>query len=934
MDPITAFFFAVYSAIEIGGVGLSSWAATTLATATTLAAVTAGSYLLNRALSKSASDSERAGSYRFAQQTTEQQGGPIQVAYGTRRIHANIVGHYMTIPSADSVVKGSQVTRDILCCFGEGPWPEEPDPASIRLNGRPMTDWPGVTATWRLGTVDQAVHDEWATFRQDFTVGQVLTDEAPVATYTLSRAGWDEIAIVVAFPNGLIHYGTDGGRHTESVRLRVEVGDAVSDTWQTLVEKTINGKTSQAAYIQWLASGTYDGGAPLTVTPAMQPRVRVTKLSGDSDNNRHIRDCEVSVVQASRNVGFRHPGMVLLNLSLVPNEATESGVSEISVVTSGKVVANESGVYATSRYHADAIRDVLTQPVIEGDGTESSPYAATYYRGIDPARLVGAGWTAQKAIADTQVPDGAGGYDAMLRCDMVFAAATNAHAAIQQIAAGGRCGIEPIGRDFGLWVEQTRSPVGLLCDGNWTSGGDPDPVEADNLASEASVRYEDAAVDYAERSILVVNRDIDTLTDVTIDLGGVTRMHEASRTVRRELARNAWVDGAMSVTANLDQVLYQAGDVLYCQVNGKSQGGRILAVDGLTLIVDADIDDVATGGDVAIIQHRTTGTYYPPAVESASRVDSRTIRLTAAVTPAPQVGDVFLFGPASIEDDTYEVTESSLDQDLHLSISLLRYADLDALDPLEPDVEIQLGAGPRYGRGTRPAIDPDALDVIGEPAAPTFSWGGYAFAAGDPGEIAWTSDLDEDGDAAGFVNYGGTLSQPADGSTGDLYVYWDPAAPNVFSTTDDVADLEGCYLIAVNQAGTPVVKPGQQVGGDGGLISIDDILDGTVYKKITAAEQAAIAAATSDISALQSDVGSIQSTMAGYTLASFADTAAYVKMTAAERAKLSSLDLDNDIIDGTTYVRMTAAERAALAAAVSDIAGIKTDLQGKFLQIG
>lgn len=901
MDPISAIIFAVVSAVKVAG----AFAVANLPTI----AIAVGAYFVNRAMAKSISDSESAGGYRFAQQTTEDQGIAIPVAYGTSRVHANIVAHYIVIATANKVTKGSAITREILACFGEGPWSAEPDSDTVRINGRPMSDWPGITATWRLGTTDQTVLPAWATFRQDFNVGQTLSKDQAV-TYTLGRAGWDELDIVIAFPNGLIHYGTDGDTHSEEVTLRIEVGDAIADTWQTVFETDVSGECSQACYARFRASDSYSGGTAFTLTAAMQPRVRVTKRSGDQTNTRHVEECEFYAIQAHASVGFTHPGMVLLDLALVPNETTDSGVTELSVVTTGKVVQDENRSFAVSRYHADAIRDVMTQPVIEGDGL-ATPYSATYYRGLDAARLVGDGWTNQKPLADIQVPDGNGGYDDMMRCDAVFSSGSTVHSVVGQIGASGRCGLEYIGRNFGLWLDAPRTPVGLLCDGNcFPDSFDPEPVPSQDLACEVTTRYRDAATDYDERSILVVDPELETLTEVTLDLAAVTRTHEAARLARRELARNRLFDMAIpNVQADLDSVIYEGGDVLYCQVEGKSCGGRIVAVQGNTITFDRDMTEFAVGSAGVIVQHRVSGQYYAPEYRDVTLASARTGVIASALTVAPQAGDVFLFGPASIADDQFEVNECSVDQNLHASISLTKYAAvLDDLDALDPDVDVPLSTiARRYGRSNS-SISGDTLDLLGQGATKPFKWGGYTFAAAGAGTISWTSDLDEAGDTAGYVTYDGVLSQPADGSTTKLYVYWDPDFPTVFSTTDLASALAGNYLIAVNQAGVPTVKEGQQIGGEGGLISIDEILDGTSYKKMTAAERTAISTATSNIGTLQSQVGTIQSTMSGYTLASFADTAAYVKMTAAERT--------------------------ALATAVSDISNIKTDLQNKFLQIG
>jgi hypothetical protein len=717
MDPLTALFYAVFSAMEVGGIGFSSTALAIMSYAAAVATVAAGSYLLNRALAPSIKD-RSAGGARWTPQTTENEGLALQECYGLNRCHANIVGSFTVVPSHGVVLPSVAVTRQVKACFGAGPWATEPDPASIRVNGRPITDYAGLTATWRLGTTAQAVLPGWSVHRQDYQISQALLYGSPV-TWTLARAGWDDLAVILEFPSGLIAYGTDGGTDSVELDLRVEVGDAIADTWQTLINTRISGKSAQPAYISFLASGTYPGGTAFVLSSAMQPRLRVTRVSPESATTRVISKMEVYAAQVYKNVAFRHPGYVLLGLALVPDEAVSGGLTELSCLSTGKIVADGAGGYATTRYAADVIRDILTQPVVEGDGG-TTPYSCTYFRGLAPARLVGAGWAAQKAKSDTAVPDGTGGTDALLRCDVTFGSPTNCHDAIQQVAASGRCGLSWQGRDVGLWTEHTGPVVGILCDGSWERNSAVlSPVPAEDLASAGTATYRDAAANYEDRPVRVVDNTLDTLAQVDLQLAAETRMHGAARLLRRELARNWLLDMTLSCRADLDAAIYEAGDILYCQIDGKSLGGRIVAVsaDGKTLTADRDLTDLATGADgVAVQVHDPTTNIQSVEDQTATLTGSRTITVPASWKVSPVVKDVFLFGPATITEDWYEIVEISLDHRLHASIELAKHVTdtLDDLDSYAPDVDVPLGSltGWSYGGVHRRPLDGDLLDGL------------------------------------------------------------------------------------------------------------------------------------------------------------------------------------------------------------------------------
>jgi hypothetical protein len=782
----------------------------------TAAAIMAGvSVLINMALAPSIRDPKKQpGVTPFGSQTTEGEGGAIQVAYGTNRVHANIVGHF-TYLVPGTVCGASAVTRYILACFGEGPW-STPDDTTIRINGRPLSDLPGVDAIWRLGLVDQTAFDQWSPLRVEYHMGQACRYGQPV-TQTLVRTGWDDLLVILYFPKGFVIYGTDGDTHGRTLNLRIEVGDAIADSWQTILEGEISGTQVEPAFISFWASGTYTGGAAFDVTPAMQPRVRVTRLDGDDINSRKISEFELWAIQVTKTVNQTHPGMVLLSLGLVPHEAISGGITELSVLSTGKVVVRNNGDFATSRYHSDAIRDMLTQPVIEGSGT---PWSVTYYRGVAPAQIIAAGFTAQETLADTLVPSGWGTNVGMLRCDAVFSQSGSVHEAIGQVAASGRCGLRYQGRSFGLWLDSPRVPVGLLCDGTWErNSAELVPIEADQLASEASIRYREGESGDAERTILIIDHEMDTLTTVNLDLPAVRRMHEAARLGRRELARNRLVTETLTCRADIDAVVYEPGDVVLAQIDGWSLGGRLQAVAEWSVTVDRSVKDRVTGDDKIVAQARDAVTgvqsLHYRTVASVS-VDGKTLTTSSewsavdgVSTAVPAAGDPFLFGPADLLDtDQFELIRAAMDEHGHFALECLRYAPtLDDLDALAPDVTVPLVGGDKnhqYGGVMRRDLPGAVLTRLPGRGDVRFEWGRYTFTSNSPvaGSIAWATDTDEAGDDAGYVRCGDNFYQPADGSTALPYVYWKASAPTVFSVTDDPMALLGNYIIAKNDGGT------------------------------------------------------------------------------------------------------------------------------------
>jgi|GEM_PF-2903253 len=799
----------------------------------TAAAWMGASYAINQLLAPSIKSAKSRSMYAFGSQTTEEQGGAVPVAYGTNRIEANIVGHFCELDQSyrGSAFSGTTVTRRILCCFGEGPIAADGlDEDSIRINGRPLSDMPEVSVVYNRGLVEQEALTGFDTFRQDYHIGQVCNYDEPV-TFTLNRTGFDDLEIHLGFPKGLVHYESDGGTDTLSVGVKIEIGDAVEDTWHTLAERTIVGRAQRPLRIAFVASETYTGGSAFTVTAAMRPRVRVTRTTEAPTKQNRPSEMELTAVQVVRDIAFEHPGMVMMGLSSVPTEITSGGIQEISVVTTGKIVADGSGGFDVSRYHADAIRDILTQPVIEGDG-DATPYSATYYRGVDPDRIIDGGFAAQKTMADYEVDDGLGGTEALLRCDAVFASPTTIHAACGLIAVSGRCGIDYRGRYFGLWLDSGREPVGLLCDGNWLADGDNrptlTPVAADDLASSATARFRDEAANYQDRPVWLVDHDSELTGDMNLDLAAVTRVSEVERLVRRELARNRLVDATMTCSVDIDAIVYDPGDVVYCQIDGRSIGGRVTAVDGRTITLSMAIDEVVTGDDIVVVQVHDAADEGRQKVEVhpvSSVGGSMELTIGEDWTVTPAVGDAFLFGPADIADDQFEIADIAFDPDLHGQVSLTRYVpSLDDLDDLEPGVVVPLPGSygnPTGGVAARPVSD-STVDAIGTLPERGCDIGNYTFSDAGGGAVAWESLTDEDDDPIGYVRYDDEIYQPADNAVGttDRYIYWDPADPDVFQTSDDLDDVYGLYLACINDGGTPLPQHGRLAGSESFTVGI------------------------------------------------------------------------------------------------------------------
>jgi len=837
-----------------------------------------GSLLLNTLLAPGAPDAAQARQAQWSDQTIQAQGGAVPKIYGDVRVHGNIIGHYselgavttrglqpawwiaieegwrqffnLTNPelntpiTATPVKLSTQHLRNVLICFGEGPIGSF-DVSSLRINDQSITDLAGVAVEYRNGTLEQTAMSKFNTETPiEFFAGYVLPYDTNVRTYTLPGTGYDDAEVTVVYTNGI--WSMDQSELVpQRVVLKVEVGDAVGNTWQTLFAGFVWGETTNPLRVVYRASTTYEGGAPLAITRAMQPRFRVTRIEPSYQGTTWGGDCMIGEVRGILNEVFEHPGKVLMQISALPSDLL-SGSLDVSIVVHGSILQRWDAAANPPAWVLDAVKpqnpawidyDILTYPLISGDGI-GTPYAVEEYRGVDPDTIDLTGFLATEVLADGQVPDGLGGagLENRIEIDTVFGETGNVYDAVRRIGVTGRAGLDLRGNQVGLWCDDARVPCGLFGDGNWLKDSwEPDPIPQADRAAELEIVYYDQDNGDEQTPILVPDLEIETTNRSAIDCRGTRRRSEAWRTGRYNLARNRLLDLAGRFATDIDGIIYEPGDVLYIQLPGRSWGGRLAAVDSGADTVTLDQDVRTSAGACLIVQVRDSVTGgqaagYRLVASLAGRVVSFAGAwiFPAGVTAAAAADDAYLFGPAAILTDTFEVMEVQPQAHLQFGISVIRYAaGVYTADDEESGISIDSGV----------AVDPP---TAGPPRPPTPA---QMAALLPPGALApppsrglRVSALDVTGDGddtiswlAGSISYAGYVYPIVAGATTDKYVWFDPGAvdPLTLKTGATWPADPDIYKMFINVAGQPVALYGQQVVGEDPAGVLPLLVDGS-----------------------------------------------------------------------------------------------------------
>jgi len=641
----------------IGGIiAVSTWLATSLGFETVgamlwSAAVSIGfsigiAYLI-RAIGSAPDDADIDAnpSYSWSPITTQRQGLVIPRAYGTNKMHGNIIAGWRA-------PDGSDETQSLLIAYNDGPDGGMVDD-TLYINNQPADNYEDITIYEREGTLDQtAVFSTLkCEYQPEIEVIHTNDDGGPV-TWTTPDADYDWLEIAVKYSGHYIH--KDGGTETQYVGVKIEISEHDAETWYTLVDELLACSSISTLQKNYVSTGTYTGGAPVSITKGTRCDIKITKTNQGRlwDDNRKSRYLYLSTVRQVINTAFTYPGLAMLGISALATEDL-SGAMQISCIRKGRII----NVYNGSSWEllwsdnpAWIIWDILTRPVISGDGVGTA-YAIERYDGINPARLTPYldEWYEAAEYYDELVLDGEGGTQKRIIFNGVFDAPTTVWEAVNKVCAMARCEVIQIGRNYTMLVDKPYdgNPVQLFSAGNIKPGTyRKNYIDLEDRAGELEIDYQDADLDYQMTPMLHVDTGIDSGAPKTIEGFGVTRATQAWRLLYYELAKNRLLKYMVQFEADVDAIACRKGDIVLV-VEPWRLGGRVVSSPANNKVVLETTPATSAADTIAVrVNHPDTGAETVETHTVAS-VDGTEVTISDTWTVTPKKDDLYAFGPTA-----------------------------------------------------------------------------------------------------------------------------------------------------------------------------------------------------------------------------------------------------------------------------------------------
>lgn len=875
-------------------------AAPYVASGVTLGAVMiGGALLINAAIPVKAPKTGDTTGFQFGSQTIQQEGTPIPVTYGKTKVYGNVIAWWTsetnttstTVDFAKSIMVAvdslkslfgiktpfqltagedlfittdSQQKLTMLIDLGEGPC-KGIVAGSMRINGRPTTDFEGVTITTTKGTLDQAALVNCCKIERQPMLKVTETDGA--VTWQTPYAVMDDLEIALAWPRGAYTFAADGDWQTARVIYRVEIAVAGSGMWHTLVEDSLFARTGKPLWQTFLASGTYTGGSAYTVVSGTQYDIRVTRLSTDLSSTGGMDDMHLGSVRMVDSTAFTYPGHTLV---LIEGFATKefNGTIEFECELEGKICEiydPDTGLWSLdwSDDPATVAWNVLTGPLITGNGV-GVPFAVHSYRGVSSAKRTQMltrinDWAIWSEFCAELVDDGAGGTEKRFTYNGTLADRSDRWTQAVFIAGLGQAALVPMGMAVGVVVDAVATPCYMATVS--TIGRDSyrdEPIPIEGKADRVVVTYKDRASGYQNQRRRFDAAEVAGSADsrlphrptATIDVTGLVKSTEVNRYGTQVILKNTHLKRQYQWVADVESWPLWIYDVLYLQhdVWDWSDGPRVLEAYDRTIILDRTPDSGHTFNTI-LVKQTVAGVEVVRSYTISSVVDNIVV-VTADITDLPVLNDLAILGPTAVATKLVRIMNYSRSDDGGIQIEAIDYdARCNAITLTATDGQQGLAEGSTAPRFYLPSIDERVHEMVTPGTRDTtnlakLSHGRFLSSADcGAGEIGWQDVV---------VIYQGTLYTITDNTAGttDLFVYWDPSSPTVFTSTDDASDLTGMQYMAYNDSGTPYSPFGSQEKVSGQTVTdlsiqTPQVADETVFNGGTAVLASPVAIGTS-----------------------------------------------------------------------------------------
>lgn len=600
----------------------------------------------------------------------------MQLLSGEPIFHGNKGGggsSHTPIEQADDLLSIAKLK--MLLAISEGEIQGDLTAQQIYLNDTQLANddgtynFTGVIWDWRRGTQDQTYIQGMPEVDNELSVGVTVTQSVPW-TRQYTNLSLDAVRIKLSLPAQYAY--KDNGDMVGTVTQYAVDLSTDGGSWVQVVDGSFNGKTTSE----------YQRDHRIDLPDATSGwAIRVRRITADSSSAKLVNAFKVFSFAEIIDSKLRYPNTALLYIEVDASQFNGSA-PKITCKPKGKLVRVPTTYDPDSRTYTGSW---------QGDfkyAYTNNPAWIFYDLVLD--KIYGMGnrvdasmidkWElyAIAQYCDEMVSNGAGGTEPRFTCNVYIQSQQDAYNVLKDIAA--------IFRGITFWgnsqifvnadVPQTDASgktdvdfvyhAANVIDGLFTYAGG----SYKNRYSSCQVSWSDPVNHYSDTVEGVYDSDLVQRYDVremSLTAIGCTSQSEAHRRGRWALLSNA-KDGTISFGTGLDGYLPVPAEIIGVADPfraGKQNGGRISAVNGLTIKLDRVIDYSA--GDRLVV-NLPDGTAQTRTIASVSS-DKQSVTVNTSFRQMPVVGAVWAIDSDNLAIQYYRVTSIASNDDGTFTVS-------------------------------------------------------------------------------------------------------------------------------------------------------------------------------------------------------------------------------------------------------------------------
>lgn len=527
----------------------------------------------------------------------------------------------------------------------------------------------GVIWDWRRGTQDQTYIQGMPEVDNELSVGVTVTQSVPW-TRQYTNLSLDAVRIKLSLPAQYAY--KDNGDMVGTVTQYAVDLSTDGGSWVTVVDGRFDGKTTSE----------YQRDHRIDLPDASSGwAIRVRRITADSSSAKLVNAFKVFSFAEVIDSKLRYPNTALLYVEVDASQFNGSA-PKITCKPKGKLVRVPNTYDPVSRTYGSNWQGEFKFAYTDNPAWIFYDLVLDKIYGmgnrVDASMIDKWELYAIAQYCDEMVSNGAGGTEPRFTCNVFIQSQQDAYNVLKDIAA--------IFRGITFWgnsqifvnadVPQTDASGKMdvdfvyhsanVIDGLFTYAGG----SYKNRYSSCQVSWSDPVNHYSDTVEGVYDSDLVQRYDVremSLTAIGCTSQSEAHRRGRWALLSNA-KDGTISFGTGLDGYLPVPAEIIGVADPfraGRQNGGRISAVNGLTITLDRAIDYSA--GDRLVV-NLPDGTAQTRTIASVSS-DKRSVTVNTSFRQTPVAGAVWAIDSDNLAIQYYRVTSIASNDDGTFTVS-------------------------------------------------------------------------------------------------------------------------------------------------------------------------------------------------------------------------------------------------------------------------